>query len=74
MHTVANAPLNVTVLVPWVDPKFAPKIAIVVPIGPELCDRLVIADVVTAKLEPLLAKPETVTTTLPVVAPLGTAT
>jgi hypothetical protein len=33
---VANVPLNVTVLVPWASPKFAPAIVTIVPTGPEL--------------------------------------
>lgn len=33
---VAATPLNVTVLVPWVAPKFAPAIAIEVPTGPDV--------------------------------------
>jgi hypothetical protein len=46
-----------------------------VPAGPEVGDRLVMkAAVPTVKLCPLLATPPTVTTTLPVVAPLGTLT
>jgi hypothetical protein len=45
-----------------------------VPTGPEVGDRLAIAGAgtVTVKLTPLLACPPTVTTTFPVVAPLGT--
>ncbi len=39
--TVAAVPLNVTVLVPFVDPKFVPVIVTAVPTGPELGDRLV---------------------------------
>ncbi len=71
--TVAAVPLNVTVLVPCVDPKFVPVIVTAVPTGPEVGDRLVMlgADD-TVKLTPLLATPPTVTTTFPVVAPLGT--
>jgi hypothetical protein len=38
---VASVPLNVTVLVPCVEPKFAPAIVTEVPTGPELGDRLV---------------------------------
>ncbi len=46
-----------------------------VPTGPELGARLVIEGaVVTVNDTPLLATPLTVTTTLPVVAPLGTGT
>src|SRR5277367_210351 len=73
---VAATPLNFTVLVPCVDPKFVPVIVTAVPTGPVVGLRLVIAgaDAVTVKLTPLLATPPTVTTTFPVVAPLGTGT
>ncbi len=69
-------PLNVTMLDPWVAPKFVPVIVTEVPIEPEVGDKLVMlgAGVVTVKLTPLLAAPETVTTTFPVVAPFGTGT
>jgi hypothetical protein len=69
----AGIPLNVTVLVPWVDPKFVPVIVTDVPTEPDVGERLVIlgADT-TVKISPLLAIPETVTTTFPVVAPEGT--
>src|ERR1700731_4648452 len=74
--TVAVVPLNVTVLVPCVDPKFVPVIVTGVPTGPEVVDRLVIVGagggVVTVKFTPLLGTPPTVTTTFPVVAPAGT--
>ena len=44
-----------------------------VPTPPEVGDRLVMLGAVeTVKLTPLLATPPTVTTTLPVVAPVGT--
>jgi hypothetical protein len=71
---VAVVPLNFTVLVPWVAPKFAPLIATEVPTSPDVGFRLVMlgAGTVTVKLTPLLATPPTVTTTLPVVAPAGT--
>jgi len=71
---VAAAPLNFTVLVPCVAPKFAPVIVTDAPTNPELGFRLVTlgAGTVTVKLTPLLAAPPTVTTTFPVVAPLGT--
>jgi hypothetical protein len=68
---VALVPLNVTVLVPCVAPKVVPVIVTDVPIDPEVGDRLVIFGA-TVKLTPLLATPATVTTTFPVVAPLGT--
>src|SRR5437667_423289 len=55
-------------------PKFVPVMVTAVPTGPEVGFRLVMAgaDEVTVKFTPLLATPPTVTTTLPVVAPLGT--
>src|SRR5713101_420208 len=40
--TVAVVPLNVTVLVPCVDPKFVPVITTDVPTAPDVCERLVI--------------------------------
>jgi hypothetical protein len=71
---VAVVPLNFTVLVPCVAPKFVPLIVTVVPTGPLVGDRLRIVGVpVTVNSEPLLAVPPTVTTTLPVVVPLGTS-
>ena len=73
---VAVVPLNVTVLVPCVAPKFAPAIVTDVPTGPDVGFRLVMlgAGVVTAKFTVLLATPPTVTTTPPEVAPAGTGT
>src|SRR5215469_3632704 len=41
--TVAAVPLNVTVLVPWEDPKFVPVIVTAVPTAPDVVDRLAIA-------------------------------
>ena len=69
----AVVPLNVIALAPCVAPKFAPAIVTEVPVTPEVGFRLVMlgAVVVTVKLTPLLARPPTVTTTLPVVAPVG---
>ena len=49
-----------------------PVIVTGVPAGPEVVDRLVIVGAVTVKFTPLLATPPTITTTLPVVAPVGT--
>jgi len=69
----AAVPLNVTVLDPWLDPKLLPVIVTAVPTGPDVGDRLLILGE-TAKLTPALATPPTVTTTLPVVPPLGTFT
>jgi hypothetical protein len=70
---VAVVPLNFTVLVPCVAPKFVPVIVTEVATGPVVGDRLVtLGGTVTVKLTPLLARPPTVTTTLPVVVPAGT--
>jgi hypothetical protein len=71
---MACTPPKVTVLVPCVVPKFAPVIVTAVPITPELGLKFVMlgAGTVTVKLDPLLAWPPTVTTTLPVTAPVGT--
>ena len=68
--------MKVTVPVPWVAPKFAPVIVTDVPAGPPVGDKPLIAGAgtVTVKLDPLLACPPTVTTTLPVVAPEGAGT
>jgi hypothetical protein len=50
-----------------------PVIVTAAPTAPVVIERLVILGAVTTvKLLPLLAAPETVTTTLPVVAPVGT--
>jgi hypothetical protein len=70
----APIPLKLTVLVPWLAPKFAPVIVTDVPKTPDVGFRLVMlgAGTVTVKLTPLLAIPPTVTTTLPVVALTGT--
>src|SRR6266403_295729 len=72
---VAAVPLNVTVLVPLVAPKPVPVIVTAVAIGPLTGERLVrVGGTVTVNDTPLLARPLTVTTTLPVVAPVGTGT
>jgi len=69
----AVVPLNLTVLEPWVAPKFVPVSVIDVPIAPDVGERLVMAGAVTTVNDlPLLAVPLTVTTTFPVVAPAGT--
>jgi hypothetical protein len=70
---VAVVPLNVTVLVPCVAPKVVPVIVTDAPIAPLGGDRRVRPGA-TAKFTALLAKPATVTTTFPVVAPTGTGT
>src|SRR2546429_9891517 len=71
---VATVPLNFTVLVPCVAPKFAPVIVTDAPTNPDVGFRPVMLGpgVVTVKLTPLLATPPTVTTTFPLVAPAGT--
>jgi len=73
---VTLVPLNCTVLVPCVNPKFVPVIASKEPTVPEVGFKLVILGAleVTVKGMPLLATPPTVTTTFPVVAPTGTGT
>jgi len=73
---VAVVPLNLTVLVPCVAPKFTPVIVTDAPANPEVGLKPVILGpgAVTVKLVPLLATPPTVTTTFPVVAPAGTGT
>jgi hypothetical protein len=72
---VAAIPLNFTVLVPCVAPRFVPVIVTAVPTTPEVGFKLAIlgAGTVTVKLAPLLDTPPTVTTTFPLVAPAGTA-
>jgi hypothetical protein len=70
---VAVVPLNVTVLEPCDEPKLAPEIVTDIPTAAKVGETLEIVGVgKTVKLFPLLANPATVTTTLPVVAPLGT--
>src|SRR6202023_951902 len=71
--TVASVPLNLTVLVPCVPPKFAPAIVTPVPTAPDAGVTLVmLGGTGTVKVTPLLATPFTVTTTGPVSAPFGT--
>lgn len=70
---VAAVPLNFTVPVPCVEPKFVPVSVTEAPTAPEVGDRLVSVGVAkTVNDLPLLDDPLTVTTTLPVVAPDGT--
>jgi hypothetical protein len=72
---VAVAPLKVTVLVPCVEPRLLPLMVTAVATGPLDGDRLVsVGGRVTVYVRALLARPPTVTTTLPVVAPAGTGT
>jgi hypothetical protein len=71
---VPDVPLNLTVLLPCVDPKPLPLIVTEVPTAADVGERLdMLGAATTVKLLPLLADPDTVTTTLPVVAPVGTA-
>lgn len=71
---VSVVPLNATVLELCEDPKFAPVIVTDPETGPKLGLRLVMLGAVsTVNGTPLLATPPTVTTTLPVVAPVGTS-
>jgi hypothetical protein len=72
---VAFVPLKLTVLVPRVPPKLLPAIVTDVPTTPVPGLTLVMlgdAALLTVKFTPLLLTPPTVTTTFPLVAPLGT--
>jgi hypothetical protein len=72
---VPTTELKVTVLVPWLPPKFVPVTVTEVPNGPDVGLTLVILGVgITVKVTPLLIMPPTVTTMGPVVAPTGTVT
>jgi hypothetical protein len=73
--TVAVVPLNATVPEPCVDPKAVPVTVTAALTAPVVIDRLVILGVeATVKLSPPLFTPLANTTTLPVVAPVGTVT
>jgi hypothetical protein len=48
---VAVVPLNLTVLVPWVEPKPVPVIVIEAPEAPEVGDRVVILGAATARVD-----------------------
>src|SRR5260221_3735084 len=62
---VAAVPLNFTVLVPCVVPKFVPVIVTDEPTAPDVGDRLVMLGAATTVNEgPLLVTPLTITTTL----------
>jgi len=66
-------PLNVTVLLPWLLPKFVPPMVTGVPRVPVVGVTVPMLGVgMTVKLTPLLATPATATITFPVVAPVGT--
>jgi hypothetical protein len=72
---VPAVPLNATVLDPWLAQKFVPVIVTEVATAPEVGFRLEMLGVLpTVNVNALLATPPTVTTTAPVVAPLGTGT
>jgi hypothetical protein len=72
---VTLKPLKVTVLVPCDAPKLVPVMVTEPPTGAEVGFRLVMLGAGrTVKGTPLLEKPASVTTTFPVVAPLGTGT
>jgi hypothetical protein len=72
---VAAVSLKLTIPLPWVAPKFVPVIVTGVPTTPVVTDRLLTLGAGTiVKVRPLLATPLAFTTTLPVVAPLGTGT
>src|SRR5947208_14129809 len=63
---VAAVPLKVTVLLPWVAPKFEPAMVTEVPTGPEVGDRLVmLGTVVEAHLLTSLDTPPMPITSLP---------
>src|SRR5215469_18906069 len=70
---VAKTPLKVTVLAPWVAPKFRPLMVTEVPVVPETGEIEVMLGA-TVKVNELLATPLIVTTTGPVVAPEGIGT
>lgn len=73
LDTVADVPLNFTVPEPWLLPKFVPVIVTEAPTAPLVSDKLEMLGVGrTVKETPLLLLLETVTTTFPVVAPVGT--
>src|SRR5947209_20206785 len=59
---VAVVPLNLTVLVPCVGPKFSPLMVTEMPIAPEVGDKLLIMGK-TVNVTPVLAFPATDTTT-----------
>src|SRR5262249_60328341 len=72
---VAVVPLNATVLVPCVAPKLVPAIVTDVPTGPLLgVSEVSVGGTVTVNARPLLARPPTVTTTLPDDVLAGTGT
>jgi len=72
LTVVAAAPLKLTE--PWVVPKFVPAIVTAMPTPAEVGDRLLMfGGGITVNVTPLLVIPLAVTTTGPVVAPVGTS-
>jgi hypothetical protein len=71
LDALAGMPLNFTVLLPGLDPKFVPVTVTDAPTAPDVGDRLLMLGA-TVNNTPLLATPDTVTTTFPVKAPVGT--
>src|ERR1700730_14908895 len=70
---VATAPLNVTIPLPWGEPKLLPEIVTVAPTEPEeTLKPLILGLPTTVKLLPALLTPLANTMTFPVVAPEGT--
>jgi hypothetical protein len=71
---VAAVPLKTAVLLPRVAPKFDPAIVTEAPVAPDVGDTLVVVGVASTvnDLLVLLFTPDTVTRTVPVVAPVGT--
>ena len=58
---------------PWLPPKPVPAIVTCVPVGPDVGDKpVMVGPEATVKVTALLTTPDTVTTTFPVVAPVGT--
>src|SRR5580704_13869532 len=73
--TVAAFPLKLAVPDPCGEPKLVPVIVTAAPTAPVVIDRLeIVGAETTVKLNPLLFTPLANTTTLPVVAALGTVT
>jgi hypothetical protein len=69
----AVVPLKVTVLVPWLEPKFEPAIVTDAPTGADVGETLLMIGFTrTVNALPALGIPPTVITTAPVVAPAGT--
>jgi hypothetical protein len=69
----AEVPLNITLLVPWVEPKPAPETVSCVPGSPLVVERPEMLGA-TVKLTPSLDTEPTVTMTFPVPASAGTVT